>query len=76
MIALNQAYEIAKKKLKEWHETISKYVWDDGEYYVFSTEEEFDEDPIAVNKNTGEIITYFPPEHTSEGKSLIKGKDF
>lgn len=39
---------------------------DDGEYYIFSYIEEVDISPIGVNKTTGEIIPYFPPEHLPE----------
>lgn len=60
------AFEDAKKKAQDIMKDMglkSGSVMDDGEFYIFGYSEEVDISPIGVNKNTGEVIDYFPPEH-------------
>jgi uncharacterized FlaG/YvyC family protein len=59
--------EIAKKKaqdyIKETGLKLDNHVLDDGEFFIFGYDEEVDHPPVAVNKETGEVIVYFPPDH-------------
>lgn len=43
-------------------------ILDDGEFYIFCYREDVDISPIGVNKITGEIIMYFPPDHYEKFK--------
>lgn len=59
-------FEDAKKKAQEAMKDMDLKVgsaMDDGEYFIFGYSEEVDLSPIGVNKETGEVIDYFPPEH-------------
>ena len=56
----------AKKKAQEYIEDTDLKIgdcMDDGEYFIFGFTEEVDFSPIGVNKKTGEVIDYFPPDH-------------
>lgn len=41
-------------------------IMDDGKYFIFGYDEEVDISPVGVNKGTGEVIEYFPPDHMDD----------
>lgn len=47
-------------------------ILDDGKYFVFGYAEEVDVAPFGVDKSTGEVIDYFPPDHYDD---FIKAKE-
>lgn len=54
----------ARKKAEEYASGMKlEKALDDGEYFIFSYDEEVDEPPVCVNKETGEVDDYFPPDH-------------
>lgn len=67
MIDVNKAIEIFYKSVKG--EYIG-HIFDVGHSFIVSSVDEdgeaFDSDPLAINKKTGEITAYFPPDHWDE----------
>lgn len=60
--------EQARKKINEYIKgmniPLAKTALDDGEYFIFSSADETEDDlMIGVHKETGEVIDYFPPKH-------------
>lgn len=62
-MTLKDCREKAKDTIKELNILLAETVLDDGEYYIFSSADEVEEVMIGVNKETGEVIDYFPPKH-------------
>lgn len=63
---INQAWELVKQAAKEDNVKVKKKAWDDGKYYIFDYAEDLDISPLAVDKNTGEVVIYFLPDHLAD----------
>ena len=63
MISLEEAKRRAEQELRSTDLHIDGGALDDGQFYIFGYAEKVDISPIGVNKDTGEVIQYFPPEH-------------
>ena len=48
---------------------------DDGEYFIFGYKGEPDIPPVGVVKETGEVETYFPPDHIDAFMEAVKVKE-
>lgn len=64
-VSSSQARKIAQKSTALKLGRMSQ----DNSYYIFGYAEEVDISPIGVNKETGEVIEYFPPDHYEEFKN-------
>lgn len=64
MVTLKEAVEIAKKE----HGDLGVYnkASDLGEAWVFDYKEEADISPTMVEKNTGNVSMFFPPDYPDE----------
>ena len=62
-MTLKQCQLIALDAVRELKIPLSASVLDDGKYYVFSSAVEVESMMIGVNKESGEVISYFPPKH-------------
>ncbi len=70
MVDIREAYKTAKAEIESEHLHIAKEIYDDGEYFIFGYKEDIDIDPVGVNKKTGELITYYPPDHPADAKRV------
>ena len=70
-MTIKEAKRKAEESVKNEGLHISSTVLDDGEYFIFGYTEEIDISPVAVNKHTGEIEDYFPPDHPN----FLKAKE-
>lgn len=61
-MTIKEAREKVKKTFEASGLNIGS-VLDDGEYFIFGYVEEVDIAPLGVNKDTGEVIEYFPFDH-------------
>lgn len=51
------------------------YMLDDGKYYICGYKTVLDDScAYAVNKATGEIIMYFPPDHADAFDNIVEVK--
>ena len=66
---INQAWDIVKKVAKKDGVKIKKKAWDDGKYYIFAYAEDLDSSPLAVDKESGDVVVYFFPDHLSDFKN-------
>ena len=62
-MTVNQCREKAEDAIRELKIPLSETVLDDGQYYIFSSADEIEDVMIGVDKETGEVIDYFPPKH-------------
>lgn len=62
-MTLKQCQLIALDAVRELKIPLSETVLDDGQYYIFSSADEIEDVMIGVDKETGEVIDYFPPKH-------------
>lgn len=62
MITVSEAREKVEKTLEKSGLNIGS-ILDDGQYFIFGYAEEVDISPLGVDKDTGEVIEYFPPDH-------------
>lgn len=70
MITPKDAKKIAENETEKWygsHIKLLNSLLDDGTYYIFDNEYDIDDSvSLAVNKYTGEVIEYFPPDHSND----------
>lgn len=71
MMTLADAKKKAEEHFKESGLNIGS-IMDDGKYFIFGYDEEVDISPLGVNKNTGEVIEYFPPDHMDDFANAIE----
>ena len=62
-MTVKQCREKAENAIRELKIPLSETVLDDGQYYIFSSADEIEDVMIGVDKETGEVIDYFPPKH-------------
>ena len=62
-MTVKQCREKAEDAIMELKIPLSETVLDDGQYYIFSSADEIEDVMIGVDKETGEVIDYFPPKH-------------
>jgi len=62
-MTVKQCREKAEDAIRELKIPLSETVLDDGQYYIFSSADEIEDVMIGVDKETGEVIDYFPPKH-------------
>ena len=69
--------EEAKKKVEQVLNNTDLHIgeiMDDGQYFIFGYVEEVDISPIGVDKNTGEVANYFPPDHLQAYMNAVEVK--
>jgi uncharacterized FlaG/YvyC family protein len=69
---IQEAKKKAQDYIKETGLKFDNHVLDDGEFFIFGYDEEVEQSPVAVNKETGEVIVYFPPDHID---AFLKAKE-
>ena len=62
-MTVKQCREKAEETIRILSIHLSETVLDDGQYYIFSSADEIEDVMIGVDKETGEVIDYFPPKH-------------
>ena len=62
-MTVKQCRKNAEDAIRELKIPLSETVLDDGQYYIFSSADEIEDVMIGVDKETGEVIDYFPPKH-------------
>ncbi len=64
-MTFSEAKEKAQEAVSEMGLNIGSAL-DDGKYYIFGYEEEADIPPVGIDKATGEVIFYHPPDHLDD----------
>ncbi len=73
-MTLKECVKKARKTADKLDIRLAETVLDDGKYYIFSSADETEEAMIGVNKETGEVIDYFPPEHPAYLDAVEAGR--
>lgn len=74
MITIAEARKKAEESVKGTGLHLGKAM-DDGEYFIFGYKEEADIPPVGVNKESGEVETYFPPDHMDAFLEAVRVKE-